>query len=67
MDTNANCPAAAQSGSNAVLAGRVLYKGGVATLPTSAVTSLFKDDFLLASAYQDSFSGTGVRGSEKCD
>lgn len=67
MDTNANCPGLAASGTNAYITGRVFFKGSVAGVPASATESKFKDDFVLASLYQNSFSGTGTRATEKCD
>lgn len=50
-----------------MLAGRVISRGGVAAIPTSAVDSKFKDDFILASMYQLGWDGTGSRGAENCD
>ena len=66
MDSATNCPGANRAVDNKVITGKLIYKGGVASTPTDAVIPKWKDDFLLASLYQDSFI-SGTRGTQKCD
>ena len=66
MDSTTNCPYAVSCITNKVITGRLIFKGGVPNTPTDAVIPKWKDDFLLASLYQDSWM-SGTRGTQKCD